>query len=61
MLALAAGIAWGITALLIRTTGLAEAPPAQTLFFQLLISRLLLSLAALLLKGNFTLPHTRQS
>ena len=35
LLALAAGISWGMTTVVIRTTRMAGAPPAQTLFYQL--------------------------
>ncbi|MBE9640314.1 DMT family transporter [Salipiger mangrovisoli] len=38
MLGLGAGLCWGLTTVVIRTTRVAEAPPAQTLFYQLLIA-----------------------
>lgn len=58
LLALAGGIAWGVTTLVIRTTALAEAPPSQTLFYQLWVSGLLLCLAAWNLEGLLTTPTT---
>jgi drug/metabolite transporter (DMT)-like permease len=35
LMGLCAGAAWGLTTVVIRTTRLSEAPPAQTLFYQL--------------------------
>jgi len=42
LLALGAGAAWGATTVVIRTTRLSEAPPPQTLFYQLTIAFLIL-------------------
>lgn len=39
---LAAGVAWGMTTVVIRTSRLSEAPPTQTLFYQLLIASMVL-------------------
>lgn len=38
LLGLAAGFSWGMTTVVIRTTRMADAPPAQTLFYQLTIA-----------------------
>ena len=38
LLGLAAGLAWGMTTVVIRTTRLADAPPAQTLASQLIVA-----------------------
>ena len=38
VLGLAAGLCWGMTTVVIRTTRVSEAPPAQTLFYQLAIA-----------------------
>ena len=46
-LAILAAVLWGATTLVIRTTRLATAAPEKTLFYQLGISALLLSVAAL--------------
>ncbi|MEO1102548.1 MAG: DMT family transporter [Pseudomonadota bacterium] len=55
--ALAAGIAWGFTTLTIRKTRLTDAPPSQTLFFQLLISGIVLCAGGALWEGSLTLPR----
>ena len=57
-LALGAGILWGLTTLAIRRTGLARAPAAQTLLYQLAVSAVLLTLAAFLFEGSPSLPRT---
>ncbi len=46
-LAVAAGLAWGLTTVVVRTTRLSEAPPALTLFYQLAVGFVLLLLIAL--------------
>ncbi len=58
LLGVAAGAAWGATTVVVRRSVLSEAPPAQTLLYQLLVGFLLL-LAAAALTGqasrvNFT-------
>ncbi|HEY5634823.1 MAG TPA: DMT family transporter [Burkholderiaceae bacterium] len=45
-LAIAAGVAWGATTLLIRATALSAAAPERTLFYQLAVSAPLMWLAA---------------
>jgi drug/metabolite transporter (DMT)-like permease len=54
--ALGAGIAWGLTTLVVRTTGLSNAAPSQTLFYQLIVSGFLLCLVALVFEGSFRAP-----
>lgn len=61
LLALAGGIAWGLTTLVVKTTPLATAHPTQTLFYQLWVSGVLLCLLAWLTKGAFSLPTTALS
>ena len=56
--ALSAGIAWGVTTLVVRTTGLSDAAPSQTLFYQLAVSAVLLCLVALVLEGPPRAPQT---
>lgn len=56
-LALAAGLGWAITTVLIRTTGLAKLPATQTTLYQLFFAAIAL-LAACLLTGQF---HVRWS
>lgn len=56
--ALGGGVAWGLTTLLIRTTGLSNAAPAQTLFYQLAVSGVSLCAVAWLFEGSLTLPHS---
>jgi drug/metabolite transporter (DMT)-like permease len=56
--ALGAGIAWGLTTLVVRTTGLSNAAPSQTLFYQLIVSGFLLCLVALVFEGSFRAPVT---
>ena len=46
-LGLAAAVLWGATTLVIRGSRLANAPPEQTLFYQLLVSGVLLTAASL--------------
>lgn len=58
LLALGGGIAWGVTTLVVRSSGLAAAAPSQTLFYQLWVSGVLLCLAAWGLEGAFSLPST---
>lgn len=58
LLALGAGFAWGVTTLVIRVTRLANAPPSQTLFYQLWVSGILLCLVAWKIEGNFSAPST---
>lgn len=56
--ALGGGIAWGLTTMVIRTTGLSNAAPAQTLFYQLIVSGLSLCVVAWVFEGGLTLPQT---
>lgn len=49
LMALGAGIAWGITTLVVRSTRLARINPASTLLYQLVVSALLLPLVSVLL------------
>jgi drug/metabolite transporter (DMT)-like permease len=56
--ALGGGIARGLTTLVIRTTGLSNAGPAQTLFYQLIVSGVSRSVTALVFGCNLTLPQT---
>lgn len=56
--ALGGGIAWGMTSLVIRTTALSRAEPAQTLFYQLLVSAVVLGIAAWAMEGSVQLPQT---
>ncbi|MFX1677125.1 DMT family transporter [Paraburkholderia sp. A2WS-5] len=44
-MALCGGAAWGMTTIVVRTTRLSEAPPTQTLFYQLACAFLLLPVA----------------
>jgi len=46
LFALAAGLSWGISSIIIRTSQLSTLPPACTLFYQLTITSLMLALAA---------------
>jgi drug/metabolite transporter (DMT)-like permease len=48
LLGVAAGAAWGATTVVVRRSALSEAPPAQTLLYQLLVGFVLLLLAAAL-------------
>jgi drug/metabolite transporter (DMT)-like permease len=57
--ALSGGIAWGLTMLVVRTTGLSNAAPAQTLLYQLIVSGLSLCAVAWVFEGTLTLPQTR--
>jgi drug/metabolite transporter (DMT)-like permease len=52
--ALGAGIAWGLTTLVVRTTKLSNAAASQTLFYQLIISGFLHCLVALVFEGSFS-------
>ncbi len=52
------GIAWGLTTLVIRTTGLSNAAPSQTLLYQLAVSGIMLSLVAWATEGNVALPQS---
>ncbi len=54
--AMAAGLAWGLTTLAVRITGLSEAAPSQILFYQLSVSGLLLCLAGLVFEGDIRIP-----
>ncbi len=56
--ALGAGITWGLTTLVVRTTKLSIAAPSQTLFFQLAVSGFLLCGVALVFEGGFSAPNT---
>lgn len=58
LLALSGGIAWGATTLLVRISALSNAPPTQTLWYQLCVSGLILCPLAWLLEGSFSLPQT---
>lgn len=58
LLALGAGIAWGMTTLVVRMSGLADAAPTQTLFYQLWVSGILLCLIAWALEGALSFPQT---
>lgn len=54
LMGLAAGIAWGLTTVAVRTTRLSEAPAAQTLFWQLGVAAIvLLPFAALTGQWHF--------
>ncbi len=46
VLALAGGIAWGFTTLVVKSTSLARAAPEKTLQYQLVISAPMLAVAA---------------
>jgi drug/metabolite transporter (DMT)-like permease len=48
-LALMAGVAWGATTVVVRTSSLARAPATQTLLYQLVVGFVLLLLAAIVL------------
>lgn len=48
-LALMAGVAWGATTVVVRTSSLARAPATQTLLYQLVVGFILLLLAAIAL------------
>jgi drug/metabolite transporter (DMT)-like permease len=48
LLGVAAGAAWGATTVVVRRSALSEAPPAQTLLYQLLVGFVLLLAAAAL-------------
>jgi drug/metabolite transporter (DMT)-like permease len=56
--ALAAGILWGLTTLAIRCSGLAQAPASQTLLYQLAVSGVLLTAAAIIFEGALPVPHS---
>ncbi len=56
--ALGAGIAWGLTTILIRKTGLSEAAPSQTLFYQLIVSGVMLCAVAALTEGPVDRPDS---
>lgn len=56
--ALAAGILWGLTTLAIRRSGLAQAPASQTLLYQLAVSGVLLTAAAIVFEGALPVPHS---
>lgn len=58
ILALGAGIAWGLTTLVVRMSGLSDAAPTQTLFYQLWVSGILLCLIAWIIEGDFAFPKT---
>ena len=47
--ALAAGAAWGLTTVAVRVSRLSAAPPTQTLFYQLAISFVLLTVVTVLI------------
>ncbi|MBM7118625.1 DMT family transporter [Archangium primigenium] len=51
-----AGMAWGFTTVVVRTTRLSEAPPALTLFYQLAVATLLLGVVAGVM-GEFGRVH----
>ncbi|WP_117190399.1 DMT family transporter [Rhizobium terrae] len=57
-LALGAGILWGLTTIAIRLTRLARAPASQTLLYQLGVSSVLLTITALLVEGQTSLPQS---
>ncbi|MBP7564929.1 MAG: DMT family transporter [Burkholderiaceae bacterium] len=54
-LALAAGVAWGLTTLAIRTTRVATASPEKTLFYQLAVTALVAPLLSLALGERWSL------
>lgn len=56
-LALGAGLAWGLTSLAIRKTGLSEADPSQTLLYQLAVSAVMLCMAAVIWERVPGLPR----
>lgn len=56
--ALLAGLAWGVTTLVVRLSGLSTASPSQTLFYQLAVSGFLLCLIAWGLEDTPKLPTT---
>ncbi|MEM1047865.1 MAG: DMT family transporter [Pseudomonadota bacterium] len=56
--AVGAGIAWGLTTIVIRKTGLAEAAPSQTLFYQLVVSGILLCAVGALFEGPLAMPES---
>lgn len=57
LFALLAGAAWGLTTVAVRVSRLSEAPPTQTLFYQLAVSFVLL-LALTLLTGQLHFTST---
>lgn len=56
--ALFAGIAWGVTTLVVRLSGLSVAPPSQTLFYQLAVSGIILCLIAWGMEATPARPTT---
>jgi drug/metabolite transporter (DMT)-like permease len=54
LLALAGGIAWGLTTLVVKSTSLSRAAPEKTLQYQLVISAPMLAVAAWLLGETIT-------
>jgi drug/metabolite transporter (DMT)-like permease len=57
LLALGAGVAWGITTLVVRATRLARVDPACTLFYQLAVSALVLPILSMLLLREPSVTH----
>lgn len=47
LMGLCAGAAWGVRTTVVRTTGLSEAPPTQTLFYQLSVAAVIMLLFTL--------------
>lgn len=56
--ALGGGIAWGLTTILIRKTGLSDAAPSQTLFYQLVVSGILLCTVGAAIEGPLERPQS---
>lgn len=56
LLALAAGIGWGLTTLVIRGTDLRSAPATQVLFYQLAVSMVMFSIAAMMAGESVLVP-----
>ncbi|MBS0317305.1 MAG: DMT family transporter [Proteobacteria bacterium] len=54
LLALAAGMCWGLTTVVIRTTGLIRVSPEKTLFYQVSLSAVALPLLSLALGESWT-------
>lgn len=60
LMGIAAGAGWGLTTVIIRTSRLSEAPPAQTLFYQLAAAFAVL-LPAAAFSGQLTFNGTPQA
>ena len=56
LMALGSGIGWGLTTLVVRGTGLRSAPASQTLLYQLGMSAIMFTIAALLVGEKIFVP-----